>query len=160
MSLQAKVSETYHRVNVISNAFVTVRGPSAHSVVRVGAGTANSCSQEITPSFTHTTTFAPTQATRIFRTASHACTQTVTQFVNNNTSFEITITVRKSSIPEVHPHAAVLPIRRSHEVGVVESGTILGISNDCVIPLASSTKVILLEVACKFVKTISKTSSQ
>jgi hypothetical protein len=70
----------------------------------------------------------------------------VTQFVDYDTSFEVAITVWKGGTPEVHPHAAVLPIRRSHEIGVVKSGTILGVSNDCVILSTSSTKVILLEI--------------
>jgi len=147
MSTQVKVSETYQRVNIMSDPRILVGSPSTHSVVRVLPIAANSCSQEIAPSFTHTTAFAPAQATRVIGTTSQTCAQTVTQFVNNNTSFEVAITVWKVGIPEVHPHAAVLPIRRSHEVGVVESGTILGVSNDCVILFASSTKVILLEIA-------------
>jgi hypothetical protein len=86
----------------------------------------------------------------------------VAQFVDYNTSFklEVAITVRKVGIPKIHPQAAVLSIRRSHEIRVIESGTILGISNDCVVLGASSTEVILLEIARNFIKSISAISGQ
>ena len=78
----------------------------------------------------------------------------------DNTSFKVAavaIMVWKGGILEVHPHAPILPIRRSHEVGVVESGTILSVSNNCIILGA---KVVLLEIACKFVKSIPTISGQ
>ena len=68
------------------------------------------------------------------------------KLVDNDTSLQVTIPVGGSGVPEVHPAATVLAVRWGHEVGIVESAAVLSIGNDTIIFLATSTKVVLLEV--------------
>jgi hypothetical protein len=76
-------------------------------------------------------------------------------FVNNDSGFEVTITVGLSmDVPNVHTHSSVLAIRRGHKVGIVIAGPVLGVSNDGIIILATTTKVELLKVARLFSETV------
>ena len=68
------------------------------------------------------------------------------KFVDNDTGLQVTVSVRVSTVPEVHPAATVLAVGWGHEVGVVESTTVLSIGNDAIIFLTTSAKVVLLEV--------------
>lgn len=74
--------------------------------------------------------------------------------MNNDTSLQVAIAVGIGSIPKVHTAAAVLTIRRCHEVGIVEPGTILGIGDNSVVLRTSTTEIVLLEVTCDFVESI------
>ena len=76
-------------------------------------------------------------------------------FVNNNSGFEVTITVGLSvDIPDVHTHSSVLPVGRGHKVGVIVTRSILGVSNNGIVALATTTKVELLEVTRLFSETV------
>ncbi len=78
------------------------------------------------------------------------------QLVNNDASLQIAIAVRVRRLPQVHPAPTVLPVWWGHEIRVIESGTILGICNDGVVLLATTSKVMLLEVTGDFVEAITE----
>ena len=80
----------------------------------------------------------------------------MTQFVNDDTSLEISITIRVGCAPEVHSATTILTIRWRHKVGVVVTATVLGISNDSVVLSTSTTEIVLLEVPRNFIETVSK----
>lgn len=76
-------------------------------------------------------------------------------FVDNDTGFEVTITVGLSvDVPDVHTHSSILAIGRGHKVCVVVSGSILGVGNNGIVALTTTTKVELLEVTCLFMETV------
>lgn len=75
--------------------------------------------------------------------------------MNDNASLQVSVPVRVRSVPEVHPAATILTIRRRHEVGIVITAAILSIGDDGVVLCASTSKVVLLEVTGNFIKTIS-----
>ena len=81
------------------------------------------------------------------------------QFVDDDPGLEITVTERRSGAPQVHPAPAVLPIGRRHEVGIIESASILRVRDDSIILLAPTTKVVLLEIARNLVETVSDDSA-
>jgi len=78
----------------------------------------------------------------------------MTQLMDDNACLEITISVRYRSVPEVHAHTTVLTVGRSHEVGIVETGTVLGVSNDGVVLSTTTTEVVLLEIARHLIETV------
>jgi hypothetical protein len=75
--------------------------------------------------------------------------------VDDDTSLQITVSVREGSVPQVHAHAPVLAVRWGHEVRVVVSGTVLGVSDDGVVLGTTSAKVVLLEVSGDFIESVS-----
>lgn len=81
----------------------------------------------------------------------------MTVLVNDNTSFKVAIAVRVGSVPEVHAHATILAVRRSHEVGVVETGAILSIGNDGIVFTTATFKVVLLEITSELSEAVSET---
>ena len=122
-------------------------------MVRLAA--ANGGSQEVTPAFAHASRFAPSEAARVGGTTSKTSGEAVRVFVNNDAGFEVTITVGLSvHIPDVHTHSSILPVGWGHKVGVVETGSVLGVSNNAIVALATTTKVELLEVTCLFSETV------
>ena len=74
--------------------------------------------------------------------------------MNNDAGLEIAIAVRVRGVPEVHSAPAVLPVWGGHEVGIVVSGSVLSVCDNGISFLATTTKVMLLEVAGNFVKAI------
>lgn len=106
------------------------------------------------PALAHSATFAPPKTPRVRRTASQADTETMGQFVNNNAGLKIAIAVRVRGIPQVHPAPTVLPVGGSHKVGIIISGTVLGICDDRIPFHATTSEVVLLEVAGDFVEAI------
>lgn len=74
--------------------------------------------------------------------------------MDNDTGLQVAISVGIGSIPEIHTAAAILTIRRCHEIGIVEPGTILCIGDDSVVLRASTAEIVLLEVACDFIESI------
>ena len=80
--------------------------------------------------------------------------------MDNNTGLQVTIPERVGRVPEVHPAATVLTVGWGHEVGVVESATVLSIGNDTIIFLATPTEVVLLEVTRRLVKSITRLCGQ
>lgn len=92
-------------------------------------------SDSISPSFSHTSSFSEPETTTVGWTTSQSSRKTVTDcqlelkcartslpvFVNNDTSFEITISPWSSDVPDIHPHSGHGSIRRSHEIGIVEA---------------------------------------
>ena len=111
------------------------------------------------PSLSHPSGFAPSQTARVQRSTGQAHAQTMGQFVDDDPGLEITVTVRCSGAPQVHPAPAVLAIWRRHEVGIVESASILRVRDHSIILLATATKVVLLEIARNFVETVSDGSA-
>lgn len=107
------------------------------------------------PSFTHTATLTPSKTARVGRAAGQSGTQTVTELMDNDAGFKITVPIRQGSVPEVHAHATVSAIRRGHEVCIVVSRTILGISDHGVVLSSSASEVVLLEVPRHLVETVS-----
>jgi hypothetical protein len=81
----------------------------------------------------------------------------MTEFVNNDSGLQVSVTIRTSSVPQVHPAAPVLTIWRSHEIRVVESTTILSVGDDRIILLTATAEIMLLEIASNFVKAVSVT---
>ena len=161
----------YKRVWVVSNAFSLVGCPSAHRVVRVKSLAANGSGKEVcvtksarvsflytvlftSPTLTHSAAFTPSETSGVQGAASQANAKTMRQLVNNDASLEIAVTVRVRRLPEVHPAPAVLPVWWGHKVCVVEPGSVLGICNDAVSFRSTTSKVMLLEVARKFVEAI------
>jgi len=67
--------------------------------------------------------------------------------MDNDSSLQVTVPIRRSSIPEIHPAATVLTVRWGHEIGIVVTAAIVGVGNDAVVLLATSAKVVLLEIA-------------
>jgi hypothetical protein len=84
------------------------------------------------------------------------CAQTVAQLVDDDAHLQVTVSVREHRVPEVHAHAAVLPVRWGREVRVVVSRTVLRIGVDGVVPQTTGTasKVVLLEVTRDFVEAV------
>lgn len=80
------------------------------------------------------------------------------QFMNDNACFEISISVRCRSVPQIHAATTILTIGWSHKVGIVVTAAVLSIRNDGIILSTTTTEVVLLEVAGDFVKAISKHS--
>lgn len=76
------------------------------------------------------------------------------QFVDNNASFKIAITVGGGSVPKIHTAASLLTVRRCHEVRVVVSAAVLGVGNNCIIALATAAEVFLLEVTGDLVESV------
>jgi len=76
------------------------------------------------------------------------------QLVNDDTGLKVPITVWNGGIPEIHTHATVLTVGRGHEVGVVESRTILCVSDNGIILSSSTTEVVLLEISRNLIETI------
>jgi hypothetical protein len=162
---------TYKRVGVFPDAFVLVGSPSTHREIRVESLAANGSGQEIcvrtsaqvstsyegiltSPTLAHSAAFAPSKTPRIRGTASQADAETMRQLMDDNTGLEIAIAVRVRGVPQVHPAPTVLPVRGSHEVGIIVSGSVLSVRDDCIPFLTSTSKVVLLEVASDFVKAI------
>ena len=162
---------TYKRVWVFPDASILVGSPSTHRVIRVKSLATNGSRQEIcarcqfrssildkgiltSPTLTHSPAFAPSKTPRVCGTTSQADAETMGQLVNNDTALEIPIAVRVRGVPEVHSAPTVLPVWGGHEVGIVVSGSVLSICNHCIPFLATTTEVMLLEVAGNFVKAI------
>jgi len=80
----------------------------------------------------------------------------VGKFVDNDASLQVTIPVRVSAIPEVHPAATILTVGWGHEVGVVESTAVLSIGNDTIVFLTTSAEVMLLEVTRWLIESVTK----
>jgi hypothetical protein len=78
----------------------------------------------------------------------------VAELVDDDTGLKITISVRKSGVPEVHAHATVLTVGWGHEVGIVISGTVLGVGNNTIILASTTAKVVLLEVTRDLIEAI------
>jgi hypothetical protein len=78
----------------------------------------------------------------------------VAQLVDDDARLEVAVSVRERRVPEVHAHAAVLPVGWGHEVRVVVSRTVLRIGNDGVVPLTTASEVVLLEVTRDFVEAV------
>lgn len=79
----------------------------------------------------------------------------MTVLVNDNAGLKVAITVRIGSVPNIHTHATVLAIRRSHEVSVVKTRTVLSVCNDGVIFATATLEVVLLEVPSELSEAIS-----
>jgi hypothetical protein len=163
----------YKRVRVVPNPIILVGSPGTHRKVRIISVAANDGSKEIyqaesarvsspyksvftSPTLAHSAAFTPSKTSRIRGTASQADAETMRQFVNNDPGLQIAIPVRVRRLPQVHPAPTVLSIWRGHEVRVIVSGTVLGICDDGVAFLATTPKVMLLEVAGDFVKAITE----
>lgn len=69
------------------------------------------------------------------------------KLVNDDASFEVSVPVWSSGIPEVHPAVTVLTVGGRHGVGVGITAAVLGVGNDSVVLEASAPEVVLLEVA-------------
>lgn len=111
--------------------------------------------EEITPSFTHASSFTPAETTTVGRSTSQASRDTMSVFVNDNTSFQVTVAHRGYDIPDVHAHLSVLTIRRSGKVGIIIARAVLGIGNDS-IAANTAYRVFLLEIASNFIESISE----
>ena len=163
----------YKRVRVVPNALSLVGGPSAHREVRVISLATNDGSKEIcktksarvsflytglftSPTLAHSAAFAPSKTSGVRGATSQADAETMRQLVNDDASLQIAITVRVRCLPQVHPAPTILPIWRCHEVCVVKSRSVLGICDDCVPLLSTTSEVMLLEVAGNFVETITE----
>ena len=163
----------YKRVRVVPNPAILVGSPGAHRKVRIISVAANGGSKEIyeaesvsvsssyklvftSPTLSHSAAFTPSKTSRIRGTASQPDAETMRQFVNNDPGLQIPIPVRVRRLPQVHPAPTILPIWWGHEVCVIISGTVLGICDDSVALLATTSKVMLLEVARDFVKPITE----
>jgi phage tail sheath protein FI len=138
---------TYEGVDIVPDTVIAVRSPSTHSVIGIVLVAADGGSEEVAPAFTHATALSPAQAARVGGSTSQTRAQTVAQLVDDNAGLEVTVPVRERSVPEVHAHAPVLAIGRSHEVGVVEPGAVLRVGDNGVVLGTSATEVVLLEVA-------------
>jgi len=150
-----RVDSRVGRVRVVTDTAGLVGSPSAHRVIRVVGRAANSRSDEITPSLAHTTTLAPPKTSTVGRATSKTGAKTVSKLVDDNASFEVTISVRSSSVPDVHAATTILSVRGSSKVGVVVSAAVLCVGDDSVTFLASLSEVVLLEVSGLLVKAIS-----
>jgi hypothetical protein len=106
------------------------------------------------PALAHSTAFTPSKTSGVRGATSQADAETMRQLVNDDASLQIAIAVRVRRLPQVHPAPTVLPIWWCHEVCVVKSRSILGICDDCVPFLSTTSKVMLLEVAGDFIETI------
>lgn len=73
--------------------------------------------------------------------------------MNDNTSLEVAISIRSSSVPNVHPHPRSLTIRRSQKVGIVVTASVLSITDDRVATLATEPEVVSLEVTGDLIET-------
>ena len=109
----------------------------------------------IGPALTHTTALAPAETARVSRSTSETRAQAMAQLMDNDTGLEITVAVGVGGVPEVHPATTVLTVRWGHEVCVVVTTAVLSIGNHTVILLATTTEVVLLEVARFLIETIS-----
>ena len=78
------------------------------------------------------------------------------KLVDNDAGLQVTIPVRGSSVPKVHPAATVLTVRWGHKIGIVESAAILSIGNDTVVFLTAPAEVVLLEVARCLVESVAR----
>lgn len=78
------------------------------------------------------------------------------QLVNNDTSLEVAVAVRVRGIPQVHPAPAVLPIWRGHEVRIIVPGPVLGVCDNGIAFRATTSEVVLLEVARDFIKAVAE----
>jgi hypothetical protein len=68
-----------------------------------------------TPAFAHAARLAPTKTTRVHWPAGEAGAQAMGELVDNDTSLKVAVTVRVRCVPEIHPAATVLTIRRGPE---------------------------------------------
>ena len=93
------------------------------------------------------------KAARVGGTTSQTVAKTVSVLMDNNTSVKRRVSHRSTVVPKVHPHAARLSIRRSRELRVVQTRSILGHKNDCIIGDTSSAVVVGLEVTSLLVET-------
>lgn len=148
------MEKAHKRVKVIPDTLLVVGSPRAHTVIRVVAGASDRGSQEVTPTFTHAAALAPTETPRVGRSTGQTSRQPVSELVDDDASFQVSITIRRSGVPQVHPAATVLTIGWSHEVGVVVTTAILGVGNHSIVLLSSSAEVVLLEVTSHLVEAI------
>src|ERR1700730_11241973 len=145
-SKHAKLSpDTY----LVSSNTITTISPVAHAKDRVavmGSIKSNHSGKEITPSFTHAASFSPSKTSTVGRATGQAGRNTVGVLMDNNTSFQVTISHRRNGVPDIHAHLSVLTIWGSSKVSVIISRAILGISNYSVSALAAF-GIFLLEVS-------------
>jgi hypothetical protein len=78
------------------------------------------------------------------------------QLMDDDAGFKVAIAIWVRSVPKVHPAPSVLPVRRGHEIRVIEPRTILGICDNGITLLAASSEVVLLEVAGHLVKAVAR----
>lgn len=78
---------------------------------------------------------------------------TVHVLVDDDASLEVSVGVRGPA-PDVHAHTRSLAIGRGRKVGIVHPAAVLGHRHDCVPTQATSTKVVLLEVARRLVEAV------
>lgn len=126
-------------------------------------------SNGISPSFTHTTSFAKAETTTVGGTTGKSGRETMTVFVDDNTSLEVTIPPGSGDVPHIHSHSGHGSVGRSHKVGtgdqrklrvtwvrvnlLVESGPILGVEDDGITTSPTFTKVVGLEVTRELIET-------
>jgi hypothetical protein len=163
----------YKRVREVPNAFNLVGCPGAHRIVRVKSLAANGSGKEVcgtksarvsflytvlftSPTLTHSAAFTPSETSGVRGATSQANAETMRQLVDNDASLEIAIAVRVRRLPDVHPAPTVLSVWWGHKVCVIEPGSVLGICNDGVSFRSTTSKVMLLEVAGKFVEAITE----
>ena len=142
--------------NTTSLSFAS-EDPSANndiSVALVFGDHSEDNSKKVAPAFTHATRLTSGQAVGVCRSSSHTVGNTVTILVLDDIILKITITVGGGECKDVHAHAAVLAVWRAHEVGIVGSGSILGVANNGVVTESTLAKVVRLEVASLFVEPI------
>ena len=131
--------------------------PGTRSVVRVIGGATDGGGEEVTPTFTHTSTLTPAETPGVGRPTSQTGAQTVGKLVNNDPGVKVTIPVRLGLlVPEVHIAATVLTVRWGREVGIAKLAAHLSIGNDSVVFLTTSVEVVLLEVTRLLIESITK----
>ena len=108
-----------------------IGGPRAHRVVRVflvapdggrkeiytsprlvttPLARKKKCGRLTTPAFTHTTALTPGETAAICGSTGKASAETMRELMNDDSSFEITISEGFSRVPDIHPHSAVLTV--------------------------------------------------
>jgi hypothetical protein len=72
--------------------------------------------------------------------------------MNNNTSLEAAVTVRRRLRPDVHAHTRKLAIRRCSKVSIVGTGPVLGVQDNLVVPKTTLVIIVDLKVSSAFIE--------
>ena len=153
-----RVDRIVGRISIVSNTLRSVGGPCAHAVdflavvfgiVGVLGDLSNDGREKVSPAFAHTAGLAKAETARVGRTACKSSRGSVRQLVNNNTGFDVSISVGRVRVPDVHSHSTLLAVRRGHKVGIVAGRVVrvLCIGNYSVTASTALAKVVHLEVA-------------
>jgi len=144
------------RVDKVSDTTLSVGSPRTHAVLllvfAVFGDLTDQGREGITPTLSHSAGLAVSETSAVGRSSSQTSGETVTVLVDDDTGFEVAVSEGSSSVPNVHPHSRLTSIRRGHEVGIIGTRPVLGLTDNSVSAKSASSKVVHLEISADLVE--------